>query len=499
MGYSRTETVGLYCRISKDRSGRRESVEAQERWGREYAARCWPGARVRVFADNSISAAGDDERPGYDELRVAVRAGEITELWAVEQSRLERREGPWFELAAELDDAGITELHTNRDGIVRVRDDVAGIKAVINAGEVRRLRRRLNDKLDELAAEGRPRGGQAFGYRPGVDEQGRKTLVIEPSEAESIRSAADAVLSGWSLTSVGAELRRRGHRGARGGRLGPSTIRQMLTSPTIAGMRQHRGQIVGRGCWEPIITEDTRQLVKAKLAAPRVVQMAADRPDGRRHGGPRNGGSYTVTQNALSKHAGRKYALTGGLSVCGVCGKPMGGTVKTSPSGKRRPYLVCAPSAGGRSCVGILLEPTEHHVADRLFTELDRPEFLAAVGADDHAERRDELTHELAVVDQQRAELAKMWSTRELSTVEWQAARSGLDQQEYELRAELGATPAPPARVDIIGAREAWPAMTLDEKRELLRMFIEKVVINRATPGTRAFDPGRVEIEWRRI
>jgi hypothetical protein len=41
--------------------------------------------------------------------------------------------------------------------------------------------------------------------------------------------------------------------------------------------------------------------------------------------------------------------------------------------------------------------------------------------------------------------------------------------------------------------------MTLDEKRELLRMFIENVVINRATPGTRAFDPGRVDIEWRRI
>ena len=39
--------------------------------------------------------------------------------------------------------------------------------------------------------------------------------------------------------------------------------------------------------------------------------------------------------------------------------------------------------------------------------------------------------------------------------------------------------------------------MTLDEKRELLRMFIEKVVINRATPGTRAFDPGRVEIVWK--
>ena len=28
-------------------------------------------------------------------------------------------------------------------------------------------------------------------------------------------------------------------------------------------------------------------------------------------------------------------------------------------------------------------------------------------------------------------------------------------------------------------------------------MFIEKVVINRATPGTRAFDAGRVKIVWK--
>jgi site-specific DNA recombinase len=185
-----------------------------------------------------------------------------------------------------------------------------------------------------------------------------------------------------------------------------------------------------------------------------------------------------------------------------MCGCPLGGTVKTTTSGKRRPYLVCAPrhdGTGGRSCVGILLEPTEEYVTDRLFAELDRPEFLAAVGADEHAERRAELTRELALLDQQRAELATMWSTRVLSTVEWQAARSGLDQREYELRAELGATPAPPARIDITGAREAWPAMTLDERRELLRMFIERITVYRAKPGTKQFDPDRVQITWRTL
>jgi DNA invertase Pin-like site-specific DNA recombinase len=92
---------------------------------------------------------------------------------------LERRTVEWFELAAELDAAGITELHTRRDGIVRIVDDVAGIKAVLNAGEVRRIKRRVNDKLAERAAQGRPHGGVPFGYRRRRLDNGRDTLTIE--------------------------------------------------------------------------------------------------------------------------------------------------------------------------------------------------------------------------------------------------------------------------------------------------------------------------------
>src|SRR5262245_36062582 len=164
--------IALYCRISKDTRGRVEGVNAQEKWGRDYAASAWPGIAVRVFADNDLSAANGDHRPEYEALRTAVRAGAVAHLWAVEQSRLERREAEWFELAAELDAAGITEVHTNRDGIVRVRDEVAGIKAVLAAAEVRKLRRRVNDRLAEIAAEGRPHGGRTFGYRKAVDDSG---------------------------------------------------------------------------------------------------------------------------------------------------------------------------------------------------------------------------------------------------------------------------------------------------------------------------------------
>ena len=85
-----------------------------------------------------------------------------------------------------------------------------------------------------------------------------------------------------------------------------------------------------------------------------------------------------------------------------------------------------------------------------------------------------------------------------MNTAEWQAARAGLDQREDALRTELAALPAPPARLTgIEGAREAWPAMTLDERRELVRMFIATVRVDRAAPGARSSVQDRVTIEWR--
>jgi DNA invertase Pin-like site-specific DNA recombinase len=481
--------VGIYCRISIDKSGRREGVEAQERWGREYVAERWPGAVVRVFVDNSLSAARNDRRPGYEALRAAVRAGEITHVWTVEQSRLERRKAPWFELAAELISAGIDEVHTRRDGLVRLDDIGSDVRAIVNARYVADLKRRTRDKAAELAREGRPSGAVVFGYRHGLDESGRKALHIVDEQADAIRWGADAMLSGWSLTAIADELTGRGFTGAQGKRLRTGSIRSILSSPTIAGRRVHQGTDVGPGNWPAILDMDTWQAVRARLAGTRTIRR-------------RDGRDYPVTAAVFAGNngrTGRRYVLTSGLAVCGVCEAPLTGC-KVNRAEGTVPYLRCQPSKGGRACVGIAMEPVERHVADELFAALDSPEFLSALAADDHAHRRDELTRALSALDGQRAELAQMWGAGDMSTDEWQAARCGLDGRENALRDELLALPAAPARLaGIEGARQAWPDMTLDERRELLRLFIDRVVISRANPSVRVFDPSRVEIMWKMV
>lgn len=510
--------VALVCRISEDKTGRVEGVKAQERWGRAYAARTWPGVPVQVFADNDLSASNGEHRPEFERFRECLARGEVAHVWAVEQSRLERREAEWFTLAAEFDAAGITELHTNRDGIIRVRDEVAGIKAVLNAAEVRKLKARVNDRLNENAARGRPSGSRPFGYEHGVDARGEKTLVVVEAEAEIIRESADRFLTGWSLTNIARDLTARGVTGpfqvkvtasgkrytraradldpvltedgtplddggvaiTRPGAITMNSVRSWLTSPTVAGRRVHRGVDVGAGNWPAILDAETFAAIRNRLAAPRrVTTVAGDE----------------VTVDPRRKAPARRYLLTGTL-VCAVCVSPLVGTLKQRRKAGRLlatvPYYTCHPKNGGRGCVGVLAEPLEKLVVDTLLAELDRPAFRAAMAADEHAERRQEIAAELDSLERRRNDLAATWADGDLTRDEWTSARARLQDRERGLRLELAGMPAPIGRVDLDGLHEAWPHMTLDEQREIIGMFIDRVAVDRARPGLHVFDTERV-------
>ena len=475
---TRTGYAALYCRLSPRPDGSYEGVEDQEKWGREYAASKWPGEPVEVFREPGISAANGDHRPEYERLRRWVVEGRVAHVWCVEQSRLERREVEWFELAAELDAAGIADVHTNRDGVVSVRSEVAGIKAVLAAGEVRKLKRRVNDRLDELAAKGRPAGAHVFGYRHGVDG-GEKTLHQVPEEAEAIRFAVDRILAGWSLAAVAADLDGRGLRGVHGGKITAQAVRGFLSAPTICGRRVHRGRDVGQGNWEPIIDVETWRAVRDRLASRRVVRRA-------------DGGTYPVPGPGTGR-TGRKYLLTGGIAVCGVCYAPLVGSMKQLRGRDPQAYLLCHPNRGGKGCVGIQAEPTEAHVTAWLLDQLDRPEFLDAVGADDSDDRRRSITAALDDLDRQRGELAAMWAAGKRTSTEWDAAVTVLDERERQLRVDLAELPPPLAGVKLDEVRAAWPGMPLGERREVIGRFVQAVVVHRAS-GPRRWNPDRIEI-----
>jgi DNA invertase Pin-like site-specific DNA recombinase len=460
-----TTTVALYCRISRDTAGRVEGVDRQERWGRDYARRTWPGADVQVHADNDLSGDPTVHRPGLEAMRAAVRAGQVAHVWAVEQSRLTRDEIQWFELAAELLDAGIEVLHTDRDGIVRL-DEVGGIRAVLNAAERRKLRQRVNGTLADLAAQGRPGGGHHVAYRHTTDPEGRAALEPIPEVADAVRWAAEHVLTGWTLTAVAAEMERRGVPTAHGGRWTHGNVKGMLTSPIVAGLRVHQGQVVRPGTWDPVLDQDTWRVLCWLL-------------DGRK------------------REPHRTYLLSG-LARCGLCDTGLTGR-RRHARGQAVPYYFCAPTVGGCSRLGIMASPLEENVRDRTLAELDRREAFGAALAEDQGQAlRGDLTRQLAAVEQRHVDLARRWAAGDLPAAAWDAARTDLELERARLTGELAVVPAPVGRIDATELREGWDHMTVEERRHVLRALVARVHVEPAVPGRR-FDPDRIGIAWREV
>jgi site-specific DNA recombinase len=490
-----TKCVFISARISKDRTGRAEGVEAQERWGRAYAAEHWPGVPVKVFSDNDLSAADDNVfRPEFEAMREAIRRGECAHLWAVEQNRLTRIESVWFALAGDLVKADVLEVHTKRNGVIDVGGVVAGIMAVLGAHEVRQLKKRVRDKMGELATQGRPPGGSVFGYRkriyttaeqqrldrwyeafyaarrrgeemrrwkednprpiggrPVLDDQGRASMEIVPEQAKVIRQAADWVLDGWTPYEVAAELRNRGVKGAQGGPISGTSVRIMLSNPTLAALRVHQGEVIGKGIWEPILEEPTWRAVRAAVE-PRTRRPTRVKP--------------------------RQFLLTR-LAECSACTLPMFGhrlpaNLEHGHRKDRHRYF-CNGASGvgcGASVSGAQLDEI---VIGRFFEHLAKLDLAPA--DDEHAERRKQIMVQLRTLDANRAEWLRARDAGQLDLGEYLTAKAKFDEEQQRLNVELAGWPAPIERIDAAQLREDWPEMPLHSRRQLLDKYTEKITV----------------------
>ncbi len=99
---------------------------------------------------------------------------------------------------------------------------------------------------------------------------------LEPAEADAVREAVRRVLGGESLRSIAFDFNKRGIRPAGGKKNGASkidkwqgsTLRRVLLSPRIAGLREHNGEVVGKAVWPAIIDEATHDRLVGLLKDP---------------------------------------------------------------------------------------------------------------------------------------------------------------------------------------------------------------------------------------
>jgi site-specific DNA recombinase len=199
-----------------------------------------------------------------------IESGHFDAVVAYHQDRLTRRPSEFENFLTICDRAGVrhfasvtgyTELG-HGDGIM-----VARIYAAVAANQSDAASRRIRRKNDERAAQGIPHisGSRAYGYA--LD---RKTVI--ESEAQVIRDAAERFIAGEWLNSITETLKSSGIKTATGQNdWRTPTLRNLIKSPRIAGLREHRGEVVGDAAWPPIITLQQHEQIKHRLTANAVT------------------------------------------------------------------------------------------------------------------------------------------------------------------------------------------------------------------------------------
>jgi site-specific DNA recombinase len=459
------QRAGVYARISQDRLGDELGVRRQ-------LADCEKLAKARGFViagkyvDDGLSAFNGKRRPEYERLLSDLREGRIGAVVAWHADRIYRHPKDLESFIDTVEAAGAAVATVQAGDLDLSTPSGRMVARMLGAaaryeGEHKSERQRR--KHLELAEAGKPTGG---GDRPFGFESDR--MSIRESEAVLVRDAVKRIRNGESFRALVNEWNAGGILAPRGGTWSRSSFRRMLSSPRIAGLREHRGAVAGPAVWKGIITPEDHEAIVA------VVK--------------------THLPNT-TPGASRSYLLTGGLARCGRCGAAM----VARPNGRGRRYA-CVTDFGGCNRTFHLAEPLEDYVRDALFVALDGPALAAAreqVAEPDD----DDLVGQIAAMEARRREAADAYSDGSLSLSSFQAADRDLEGRIGWAREQLASRVRSRVVADLPSSVDAlttwWDSAGLEARRQLVGLIVEKVEIGPAVPGRNKFDPERIRITWR--
>lgn len=460
--------AGIYVRISDDRVGAGLGVERQEQDCRKLAKRL--GWQVlEVYTDNDLSAYGRSKRakprPAYEALKADIRSGRIAGVIAWHTDRLHRN-------PRELEDfidvcAEQVPVETVQAGVIDLRTPagqaVARTLCAWAFYESAHKSERVKAKYVQLAEAGEVGNG---GFRPFGYSADR--MSIEEDEAELLRWAYAQLISGRSLRSIVVDLNDRGSRSTQGSPWTLQALRYNLRSPRNTGLREHRKVIVGEAKWPAIVDRDTWKLAQDILLDPARRRTYA---------------SGQVVTNA------RKHLLTGFL-WCGRCGGKLG----PRSAGGSAQRFGCLPSKDG-GCGGsnVGAEVVEKHVTALLLAKLERD---AAFEQEDPPDWTGLILAEIARDEKRLEKLAAAFADDDdANPLELRAAGARIRTRIADKRAELARMTVQARVRDPLVVRDAWPDYDLQQRRQVVDLLIERIIVGPGTPGR--FDPNRLAITWR--
>jgi hypothetical protein len=338
---------------------------------------------------------------------------------------------------------------------------MAGMLASMGRAESENIGTRMRSKKDELAVAGRRAGGaRPFGYEAPAGEP----MTIRDDEASALRAAAGAVLAGESLTSIARSWNEAGIRPpqSKKGTWTATQVRSLLTNPLHAGLRVHRGEVVGPADWPAILDRATHEGLAALLNDP-----------------------------ARKRRTPSRRSLLTGICFCSRCGGPM-----TRDMNNGKPVLRCRTGPGLPGCgrVSIVAEPVEAMVIVYVIGRLDSGDAVARAHADLHTGDTDEAARALEELEHRLTDVGEMFAAGDITRAEYVRMRASVTEKIKDARRQLRPARSRDALDAITGTlADVWPKMSDDRRHEIIAAVVEKVVVSPAS-RRRGFDAARVKI-----
>ena len=465
-----TGTIGIYARLSVASATGDRAVETPI--GRQVQD-CYRHAQQHgwevagVYRDEGLSGFKEVHRPEFERMLEDLRGGVIGGVLCWKLDRLCRNyrdfERVWQ--LCEQTGARIISLHEQFDSSTPHREPDIRLMMWVARMESENSSVRLQRYMEAAARAGKIHGGpRRFGYE-------RDGVTVRSDEAEVVQEAAQRLLAGASLRSIVADLNSRGNRGAGGKPLSTRSLGRILKAPRTAAIVVYRGEEVASGTWEPILDRPTWEQVRQLLDDP----------------------SRSTASSRARRH------LLGGFLICGIkgCGKPLISRPKSEPWGTIRRYICTeGDQARGRVHLTIAAEPVERLVVERVLNWLDGPRLARMLA--DQADGDRQLASRLVADESALVELsADFYQCRRISREEFLANRDELECRIRGSRAELARSEG---RTQLAGLptapgalRAMWDGWDLDQRRRLLALVVDRVVVLPATHH-RGFDPNRIRI-----
>nr|WP_246324539.1 recombinase family protein [Petropleomorpha daqingensis] len=456
--------AAIYCRISSDPRGLGLGVERQREDCVELAAR--HGWRVvGTYVDNDVSAYSGKPRPQYAALMEAVRSGEVDVVVSWDPDRLHRSPVELEDFIGVVEKAG-TDVVTVQAGTVDLATAngrlIARMLGNIARHESEHKSERVRRAMQQRAENGKSHGRRAYGWTREHAPDGSVREVIEPAEAAVVRRIADALLAGESLRATTASLNEDGVPSPTGKPWEKGMVRHLVLRERNAGLRVHRGEVVGEGAWEPILPREQWEQLRAVMTDP----------------------SRRTSTGTAAAH------LLSGIGRCGVCGASL-----RVAQNRGVPSYRC--SANG--CVIRRKTDLDELVSELVIGRLSRPDASAVFAPTDDPSR----IAALAEADQLRARLdeaADQYADGRIDGRMLERITARLRPQLAEAEARARVVDSAPLLDGLLGAadvRAAWEALSLSRRRAVVGTLLT-LTLNKTRQGARVFDPECVQIEWRR-